>query len=298
MNASRPTSVAELKETIVGMITEESQQRARAFTLQASDIVISPYGKCGTTFLQHVVHGLRTRGDMSFREISEVVPWLETAYDLGLDLDAPQPNPRAYKSHMSWDDIPKGGRYIVSFRNPIDRFVSFYHFFEGWWFEPGSITFADFTIDFALDLGGNRSYWRHLKSWWAARNRTDVLLLCYEDMTIEIARTAKTVAEFCEIPLDDELLRIVEGQSTRDYMMSNRSKFNDRLMRERSEMMRGIPVDGDAHKVRSKNSSDREALVTEDVVKLLDELWQEEISTDLGFASYDDFRFAVSDIVK
>jgi hypothetical protein len=143
---------------------------------------------------------------MSFRENSEVVPWLETAYDLKLDLDAPQPHPRAFKSHLSWDDVPKGGRYIVSFRNPIDRFISFYRFFEGWWFEPGSINFTDYTTDFALDLGGDRSYWR-LKSWWSTRNREDVLLLCYEDMTTDIAATVRTIAGFCGIPADDELLQ-------------------------------------------------------------------------------------------
>ncbi len=75
---------------------------------------------------------VRSRGDMSFVEISGVVPWLETAYDLGLDLEAPQPLPRVFKSHVSWEDIPKGGRYSASFRNPIDRSISFCRFFEGW----------------------------------------------------------------------------------------------------------------------------------------------------------------------
>lgn len=89
MSTSRPTSVAALKEAMAGFITEESRSRARAFKLGPSDVVISPYGKCGTTFLQQTVHGLRTRGNMEFREISEAVPWLETAYDLGLGYGGP-----------------------------------------------------------------------------------------------------------------------------------------------------------------------------------------------------------------
>ena len=44
-----------------------------------SDIVISPYGKCGTTWLQQTFHTLRTGGDMDFDDISRVVPWIETA---------------------------------------------------------------------------------------------------------------------------------------------------------------------------------------------------------------------------
>jgi len=32
--------------------------------------------KCGTTWMQQIVHGLRTRGSMDFNEITRVVPFL------------------------------------------------------------------------------------------------------------------------------------------------------------------------------------------------------------------------------
>ncbi|MEO1935709.1 MAG: sulfotransferase domain-containing protein [Myxococcales bacterium] len=41
-----------------------------------SDIFLATYPKCGTTLIQQIVHGLRTVGDMDFRDISGVVPWL------------------------------------------------------------------------------------------------------------------------------------------------------------------------------------------------------------------------------
>ena len=44
-----------------------------------TDVVIAPYGKCGTTWLQQIFHTLRTGGDMDFEDISGVVPWIETA---------------------------------------------------------------------------------------------------------------------------------------------------------------------------------------------------------------------------
>lgn len=52
-----------------------------AFSPTPSDVIISPFGKYGTTWLQQVCHDLRTRGDMDFDDISRVVPWLETAHD-------------------------------------------------------------------------------------------------------------------------------------------------------------------------------------------------------------------------
>src|SRR3954447_2960755 len=141
----RPGTLAEFKEKSEGFFFDESMQRGKAFKPRATDVIISPFPKSGTTWLQQIVHSLRTRGDMNFEEITAVVPWLEMADALGLDLEAPQPFPRAYKSHLNWNDVPKGGRYVISIREPKDALVSFYRFFEGWWFEPGSIPFETFA---------------------------------------------------------------------------------------------------------------------------------------------------------
>lgn len=37
-------------------------------------------------------------------------------------------NPRVFKSHESFADVPKGGKYIYVARDPLDAFVSFYKF--------------------------------------------------------------------------------------------------------------------------------------------------------------------------
>ncbi|MBN34283.1 MAG: hypothetical protein CMM46_05805 [Rhodospirillaceae bacterium] len=69
--------------------------------------------------MQQIVHGLRTRGPVDFGEITEVVPWIEVAHALDMDPEAEQvANPRAFKVHLSWDEVPKGGRYIVIARDP------------------------------------------------------------------------------------------------------------------------------------------------------------------------------------
>ena len=82
-----------------------------------SDVVISPFGKCGATWLQQSFHTLRTGGDMDFDDISRVVPWIETARVLGLDMDLDldleakqRADPRGFKSHLPFDLIPKGAR--------------------------------------------------------------------------------------------------------------------------------------------------------------------------------------------
>ena len=107
----RPTSVPEMFERVVHMFTPQAFEHGMALVPRADDVFIAPYPKSGTTWLQQIVHQLRTGGDMDFDEITRVVPWLEAALDMGLDLDAPQrAEPRAFKTHLAWDLVPKGGR--------------------------------------------------------------------------------------------------------------------------------------------------------------------------------------------
>jgi membrane protein len=108
----RATTVQEMEELLVRSFPRN--ERWQAFQPRPSDIIITPYAKCGTTWLQQIAHGLRTRGSMDFNEITEVTPWIENAALLGWDLDAEQAaNPRLFKSHLAWREVPKGARYIV-----------------------------------------------------------------------------------------------------------------------------------------------------------------------------------------
>ncbi len=101
---TRPTSLAAYREQgrrAAFPLVAESAETAKGYQAQPADLFISPFPKSGTTWLQHIVHGLKTCGDMTFDDISRVVPWLETAQFLGIDLDAPQPGGfRAFKSHL------------------------------------------------------------------------------------------------------------------------------------------------------------------------------------------------------
>src|SRR5204863_141669 len=82
---------------------------------------------------------------------------IELAFDLGSDLNAPQvAQPRAFKTHLPWTEVPKGSRYVYALRDPKDVLVSVYHFHEGWRFEPGTIPFGSFARVFFL----SRESWR------------------------------------------------------------------------------------------------------------------------------------------
>ncbi|MEJ2603258.1 MAG: sulfotransferase domain-containing protein [Gammaproteobacteria bacterium] len=290
----RAETFEEFEAAIGSFISHESIVRGLAFRLRPTDVVITPFAKSGTTWLQQIVHTLRTGGDEDFDDISRVVPWIETAFDLGLDLEAPQrAAPRAFKSHLPADQIPPGGRYIVSVRNPGDALVSMYHFMEGWLFRPGSIDMATFARGKFLRRGEGRDYWHHLASWWPRRHDPDVLLLCYELMREDRAGAIRRIADFIGVPLDDSLLELTLERSSMDYMLSNRHRYDDRLMRELSEARFALPTGSDSAKVRRGETGAHRREVDAATAAQLDRVWDEIIADPFGLATYDDFVAAM-----
>jgi hypothetical protein len=258
----------------------------KQFFPKPSDIFISPFPKSGTTWLQQIVHGLRSQGSMEFSEISLVVPFIERAKTLGIDLNAPQvAEPRAFKSHLTWDQIPKGGRYIISIRNPKDVLISSYHFMEGYFFEPGSISISMFGREGFI---AERRYWKHLASWWEQRDNPDILFLSYELMRANPSKTIQKIAEFINIELSSQLLKLLLKQSSIEFMRAHKEKFDDltadiKVVQELCE----LPPPVELTKIRQGKVDGYQNILSSELSAEIDLIWQEEIETKFGIPSYD-----------
>ncbi len=260
-----------------------------------TDIVISPFGKCGTTWLQQTFHTLRTRGDMDFDDISRVVPWIETAHALGLDLEAPQKaNPRGFKSHLPYNLVPKGARYVVSFRDPKDAIVSDYHFMEGWWFEPGTIAISDFLERALSRRQTGRDYWHHLLSWWEQRDNPNVLLLAYEHMSAAPEANIRRLARFAGIALDEALLKLTLEHTSLSFMLAHKDRFDDKLMRDLSEQTAGLPPGSDSAKVRQGRVGGHREEMTAELAAAIDAVWKETVAPKTGFSNYAELAAALA----
>lgn len=82
---------------------------------------------------------------------------------LGMDPRIEQVSPpRMFKTHLSWEDIPKGARYIHLTRDSRDALVSHFHFMQGWFFETGSVDIDNCAatpfLTKSLRAGGYRAY--------------------------------------------------------------------------------------------------------------------------------------------
>ena len=287
-NYTRPTTIEEMHERMKAFATPEGWQRGLAYKPDPTDVFVVTPPKCGTTWMQQIVHGLRTRGSMDFDEICRVVPWINMAHDVGIDLYAPQvAHPRAFKTHSTLDEAPKGGKYIIVVRDPCDALLSGYHFFEGMFFEKSSVTLEAFARGSFIP---RRDIWRHVLSFWDRRKDDDILPLCYENMKTDLPRTIETVANFVGIPLDYELRQIVLRQSDIRFMQEHKEQFEDHILRKaRSAAMR-LPPDGQLNKVRNGQVGESQNRVSDEIKKELDEVWLEEITAKIGLNSYEDLR--------
>ena len=277
----RATSMPELA-AVNGAIFDGKTIAAsiEAYKPQLEDVIITPYAKSGTTWLQQIFHTLRTRGDMEFEDISAVVPWIEMAGTLDMDINADQrATPRGFKSHLSFDKMPQRAKYINAIRDPVDAAYSAFKFVEGWFVEPGSISADEFVLASSQDA----NYFKHFVSWWPQRHADNVLYLVYEHMQQDLEATITQVARFADIPLDDELLELTLKHASLPFMQAHKDRFDDAMLRSLSEE-EVLPAGSDSAKVRKGQVG--EAKLSSHVVKRLDDLWLEYVQPVTGFDNY------------
>lgn len=288
---TRPASLKAWQERqqSFGPQRAESLEHGLAYQPQPSDLFISPFAKCGTTWVQQIVHSLRTRGDMNFDDINRVMPWVEMAHFWGLDLNAPQPGGfQAFKSHLGWTKIPKGGQYIVSFRNPKDALVSLYNFANGWGWQTDSVSITGFARARYLVYQGDgweRSYWGHLVSWWEQRRNPQVLLLTYEGMKADLPGNVQSIADFLEIDLDEDLFEVVVEQASFNFMLRHKSKFSDSIHQAASGAHGYFPPSDTLVKVKNGRVGDHRTELPVEIGAEMDAVWQETVTPRTGLAS-------------
>ncbi len=289
----RPTTVEEMIGRLEQFRTPEALERGMSLEARPDDGFISTSPKSGTTWLQQGVHGLRSAGSMDFEEISCVVPWLESALDIGIDPHGEQAwSPRAFKAHLEWERIPKGGRYVTALRDPKSVLPSFHRFLEGWFFEAGSITLEEFARGLFMAGSSSGRYWDHVRSWTPLDGREDVLVLTYEDMLAAPDAVPGVIADFLGLDVPAEVVSLVARQSSRTFMAEHAERFDEHVLREARDRVWGFPPGGGSTKVQSLGSR---AEIDERLAADLDAIWRTEIESTLGFASYADLRASLPD---
>lgn len=245
-------------------VSEESIQYARSLTLRPGDVVIATHSKAGTTLVQQIVHQLRSGGDTTFDDISLVVPWMEPSFDMGLDLTQAPPGsfapPRAFKTHFSWEGVPKTGldphvpgstpvaRYLCVVRDPHDLMASFYPFLVGWFFSSEELRLCDF-MEVMLHHRGV-PYWSHVTGWYHAAEAypEQILFMFYEDLVAHRKEAIRQLADFIGFSSYPDLearLDAAYRYSSMEHMKAYGHQFDDHALKKlRNEAIGAVGYKG------------------------------------------------------
>ena len=280
--------------------TEEGRLKGQEFKPRVTDVFVVGGPKSGTTWLQQIVHQLRSGGDMEFSVVNDVVPVVEFAHDLGQDLEGEQEGfPRCFKTHYWYHRCPKGARYIWCVREPCSCAYSFFKMFDGWFFQPGEVSVEDFVREVWLTQGEPQkltdyaSYFHHLTSWWPHRNDPSVLLVFYEDLKECYESSVRSVAEFMGIT-DEGCIQAALERGTFEFMKQHADKFNVKSVPKTRYAHVGLPKEagGGRSNVRTGSATEGQEMLSAEIRSEIQKKWESIVTPVTGCANYQELRAA------
>ena len=281
---------------------EESRLYGATFKPRSSDVIVIGSPKCGTTWMQQVVHQLRTGGDIEFNDITEVVPELELAHGMKIDLYAEQKAfPRCFKSHHAYERCPQGARYIWCLREPCSAVYSYYRMAQEWFFQPGGLSLEEFIRDVWLKFDipasagdpNREGYFHHLASWWPHRNDPNLMLVFFEDFKESYELTVRKVATFINIRAEENIQAALE-RGTFEYMKKHSDKFDQNVIKKHLNYKCDLDENaGIGHSnVRSGSTTEGPNMLSAETQRMIQEKWAEVVTPFTGFSSYAEMRSA------
>lgn len=219
------------------------------FRARPTDVLITTAPKAGTTWMQQILHQLRTGGDESYTSIYDVVPWLEfLAEDEDVERVQAQyeriNNPRVFKTHCTYEQTPsvETVRIFLSSRDPRDCCVSYYHHIMGMSDDmraalsyPADASFND-IYERWMKYG---AWYRNVRSWWPHQKDHNVLWLRYEDMKRDLEAAIDSILIFLGWTLRPEQRKDVLRYCSFDWMRTHANLFMPMLAANKPQFSHG-----------------------------------------------------------
>ncbi|MEE4349848.1 MAG: hypothetical protein V2J26_06435 [Pacificimonas sp.] len=101
------------------------------------------------------------------------------------------------------------------------------------------------------------------------------------------------LAKHAGIDADDDLVALALERSSLAYMLENKDKFDDAIMRAVSERKCNLPLGSDSAKVREGKVGSHKAELPKALSDRMDEAWAKLVEPETGFAAYADLDRAV-----
>lgn len=205
------------------------------YTPTQHDVLVCSYFKSGTNWTMQIAVQIAHRGRAEYDHIHDLVPWPDMPRRARFAVPLADERPRraaptglrAIKTHLKLDLVPysPAARYICVVRDPKDVFVSSYHFTRAHVgvLMPPVAAWLETYLSPSAALG---PWAEHLASYWAVRDRPNVLFLTYEEMRADLPDTVDAIAGLLGVALTPEERSEVVRQSTFEHMKSIGDRFD------------------------------------------------------------------------
>jgi len=258
------------------------------------DIIIVGPPKCGSTWMQQILHQIRSKGDESFDDIYSVVWYIRNPKGYtGFNLNGEQVcNPRVYKQHDAYGIIEttEKQKRIVILRDPYDACYSWLKFIDGYFGSDEEIS-EDELVDLLhkFHSGNVNANFKCMSTWWQHRTDPHVKIVFYEDLKRDLRFMIRNIADFAEISLSDSELDRVTELCSFEYMAKHKEKFQGELVAE--GIAKGIGSDKWIPKVgmvRESGGQVGQGLkhMGPKLKATVEHLWNESMKNNFGYENY------------
>jgi len=216
------------------------------FEFRDDDIIISTYGKSGTTWVQQIVSQLLFDGEEGL-ETAEMSPWVDLRVppkEVKLPAIHAQQHRRFLKTHLPVDALvfSEQAKYVYVGRDGRDILWSMYNHHENandkWYdalnntpnrvgppIEPPQESITQY-FDTWLDQDGHPWYpfWENIRSWWEIRDLPNVHFMHFANLKADMPSEIQSLAEFLGIPINAEKWDDILEHCSFRYMKEHASK--------------------------------------------------------------------------
>jgi aryl sulfotransferase len=215
------------------------------FPFRDDDIVIATYTKAGTTWVQQIVSQLLFNGEKGLR-VAEMSPWIDLRVppkEVKLPAVEAQTHRRFLKTHLPVDALVYSPRakYLYIGRDGRDVVWSMYNHHANanhLWYEvlndtPGRVgppierppaSVRQYFLEW-LERDGHPlwPFWENVRSWWEIRHLPNLLLLHFAALKADMPTQIRRIANFLDIPIDEDRWPAILEHCSFDYMKANAS---------------------------------------------------------------------------
>eukprot|EP00581_Thalassiosira_minuscula_P006717 CAMPEP_0183704450 /NCGR_PEP_ID=MMETSP0737-20130205/1771_1 /TAXON_ID=385413 /ORGANISM="Thalassiosira miniscula, Strain CCMP1093" /LENGTH=283 /DNA_ID=CAMNT_0025931313 /DNA_START=118 /DNA_END=969 /DNA_ORIENTATION=- len=217
------------------------------FKFRDDDIIISTYGKSGTTWMQQIISQLLWPG-VEDMEVAAMSPWVDVRVppkEIKMTAIEEQTHRRFLKTHLPVDALVFSPRakYIYVARDGRDVAMSLLNHHENandlWYADlnnaPGRVggkilpPQSDDAREYFLDwlwYDGYPwwSFWENVRTWWEIRNLPNVLFVHFADLKADMPGEIRRIAEFLDVPIQEDKWDKMLEICSFDYMKAHAAK--------------------------------------------------------------------------